>query len=292
MNFRQIEAFRAVMVTGSATAAAKLLFITQPAISRLIADLELATKLKLFVRKPNRLEATPEAQALYREVDRAFIGLEQVSRCADAIANQQEGSLRMVAMPVCLDSFLPSLIAEFSKTHPNISIELESAPQIQALDLVRSQRLDLGIVALTHHGDVGLQIQKFCHQQAVCVVPAGHPLAHKPVIHAQDLQHEAFISLPLGSPFRTRCDEIFAQAKIPRRFAIETRSQHAIYELVRRGAGVAIVDPFVTDSQDTDIAIRPFVPQIGWDYAVVQPLSTSPSLITQSFVTMLMAQFS
>ena len=66
MNFRQIEAFRAVMVTGSATAAAKLLFITQPAISRLIADLEFATKLKLFVRKPNRLEATPEAQALCR----------------------------------------------------------------------------------------------------------------------------------------------------------------------------------------------------------------------------------
>lgn len=291
MNLRQIEAFRAVMVTGSATEAGKMLFISQPAISRLIADLEHRSNLKLFVRKPNRLEPTPEAQALYREVDRAFIGLEEISRTADAIANKQHGSLRIVAMPVCIDSFLPPLIAEFLQQHPHISIELESAPRIQALDLVRSQRLDLGVVSLDRREDVGLQVQSFCRQQAVCVLPAGHQLADRADIHAQDLAHEPFISLSRGSPFRARVDEIFAREGIKRSFAIETRTQRTIYELVKRGAGVAILDPLVTDSLDPEVVIKPFLPEVTWDYAVVQPDSAPTSLITQSFIELLMDRF-
>jgi DNA-binding transcriptional LysR family regulator len=268
-----------------------MLFITQPAISRLIADLEHRSNLKLFVRKPNRLEPTPEAQALYREVDRAFIGLQEIRRTAEAIANKQHGSLRIVAMPVCVDSFLPPLIAEFLQQHPHINIELESAPRIQALDLVRSQRLDLGIVSLSRREDVGLQVQSFCRQQAVCVLPANHRLADKAEIHARDLANEPFISLSRGSPFRARFDEIFIKAGIQRVFSIETRTQRTIYELVRRGAGVAILDPLVTDSLDLDVVIKPFLPQVTWDYAVVQSNSAPTSLITQSFIELLLARF-
>ena len=291
MNFRQIEAFRAVMVSGSGTEAAKMLFITQPAISRLISDLEDQTKLKLFVRKPNRLQPTPEAQALFREVDRAFIGLEQISLFADSIVNKQQGSLRIVAMPVCVDSFLPSLVSDFLQQHPKVSIELESAPRTQVLDLVSTARLDLGIISLASRENVGLQVENFCQQQAVCVLPANHTHCDKPVIHARDLENEPFISLPRGSPFRAKLDEIFARENIKRTFAIETRTQRTVYEMVKRGAGVAILDPFITDSRDCEVVIKPFLPEVTWDYAIVQPHSATPSLITQSFIALLMNHF-
>lgn len=292
MNLRQIEAFRAVMVTGSATAAAKVLFISQPAVSRLITDLEYQTKLTLFIRKPNRLEPTPEAHTLYREVARAFIGLDQIQRLAEAIANKQQGSLRIVAMPVCIDSFMPPLIAEFLQTHPNVSIELESAPRVHALDLVRTQRLDLAIVSLSKREDVGLEVQTFCQQQAVCVLPAEHPLSTKAQIDIKDLHQQPFITLSSGSPFRSRFDELFAREKVNCAVAIETRNQKTIYDLVKRGAGVAILDPFVTDSQDAEVVIRPFVPTVSWEYAVVQSSATPPSLITQAFIELLMGHFS
>ncbi len=292
MNLRQVEAFRAVMVTGSGTEAAKMLFITQPAVSRLIADLEYQTSLKLFVRKPNRLEPTPEAQALFREVDRAFIGLEQIRLFADAIVNKQQGSLRIVAMPVCVDSFLPSLIAEFSKQHSKVSIELESAERTQVLDLVRTQRFDLGIISLAHSENVGLQVHNFYRQQAVCVLPAGHPLCDKPEIHMQDLENELFIAQFSGSPFRVMFDELFAREDIKRSIAIETRTHRTVYELVKKGAGVAILDPFIIDNRDSDIVVKPFLPEVTWDYAVVQPHSASPSLITQSFIKLLTTYFS
>jgi DNA-binding transcriptional LysR family regulator len=292
MNLRQIEAFRAVMLTGSGTEAAKMLFITQPAVSRLISDLERQTSLKLFVRKPNRLEPTPEARTLFREVDRAFMGLEEIRLFAGSIVNKQQGSLRIVAMPVCVDSFLPSLVSEFLKQHPKVSIELESAPRIQALDLVRSQRLDLGIISLARREDVGFQIQNICRQQAVCVLPTGHPLSEQKVIHAQDLENEPLISLPLGSPFRARLDEVFSHENVKHSIVMETRTQRTVYEMVKRGAGIAILDPFITNSLDSEVVVKPFLPEVTWEYAVVQPHSATPSLITQSFITLLMNYFS
>src|SRR3546814_2484088 len=77
MNFRQIEAFRTVIACGTTTRAAEILRISQPAISRLLADLERTTKLKLFDRGKGRIRPTAEGLAFYDEVQRAFIGLER-----------------------------------------------------------------------------------------------------------------------------------------------------------------------------------------------------------------------
>ena len=291
INLRQIEAFRAVMISGSATEAAKMLFISQPAVSRLISDLEHRIKLTLFIRKPNRLEATPEAQALYRDVDRVFIGLDEISRSAAAIADKEQGSLRIVAMPVCVDSFLPALIAEFRERYPKVIIELESSPRTQALDMVRSQRLELGVVSLTGNEDVGLNIQTLCHQKAVCILPLGHALADKKEIEIKDLEGEPFISLSKGSPFRARFDELFQREGVKPNFVIETRYQRTVYELVKQGAGLSIVDSLVLEGADLGVIVKPFKPSLAWQYAIVQSHATIPSLISNAFRDLLMSHF-
>lgn len=289
MNFRQIEAFRAVMLTGSATEAAKMLFITQPAISRLISNLEHSTGIQLFIRKPNRLVPTQEAKTLYLEVDRAFLGLEEIRAAAEAIVNQQQGGLRIVAMPVCAESFLPSLISKFTKLYPKVDIEFAIAPRARALKMIREQLVDIGIVSMVGEDTQGLKTSASFEQQAVCVLPADNPLSHKPQIHVNDLEHEPFISLSTGSPFRSLIDKAFIQAEVARKITIETGTQKSIYELIKRGAGLSILDPFVTNSQDADIVIRPFVPEINWDYVIVQ-LETIPiSLNAKSFIELLIA---
>ena len=73
LNPRQIEAFRTVIVTGGVTAAAQALHISQPAVTRLIHDLQYALGLKLFAKRGTRLVPTNEALSLYREVERQFV---------------------------------------------------------------------------------------------------------------------------------------------------------------------------------------------------------------------------
>src|ERR1700738_3691425 len=77
INSRQVEAFRAMMLTGSVTEAAKLMAVTQPAVSRLLRDFQALLKMELFERRGRGLVPTASATALYMEVERSFVGLER-----------------------------------------------------------------------------------------------------------------------------------------------------------------------------------------------------------------------
>src|SRR6218665_1736823 len=90
LNLRQIEAFRLVFQTGSMTTAARLMSITQPAVSRLIRDLEETTELSLFKRSGSGISATPDAISFFSEVERSFLGMQQLEQAASAIRQQRE----------------------------------------------------------------------------------------------------------------------------------------------------------------------------------------------------------
>jgi DNA-binding transcriptional LysR family regulator len=99
INARQVEAFRAVMVTGSMTSAAELLGVSQPAVSRLIRDFELAVTFRLFARRGNQIAPTPEAVSLLSEVERAFVGLARIAEHATAIRSQRSAGARFERRP-------------------------------------------------------------------------------------------------------------------------------------------------------------------------------------------------
>src|ERR1700753_2089584 len=108
MNLKHIEAFRAVMVSGSMTAAAKALFTSQPNVSRLISQLERDTDLQLFQRIGVRLIPTSEGTAFFREVERAFVGLQGLANAAAQIRNLGSGRLRLGGLPSAGTTALPA----------------------------------------------------------------------------------------------------------------------------------------------------------------------------------------
>ena len=102
-----------VMETGSVTQAGKLLYISQPAVSRLIADLEEHVNFQLFDRRKKRLIPTVEAKLLYDEVEKAFIGLSSIEDTAQSILELKRGHLRLIAMPGIAILLLPQVIKDF-----------------------------------------------------------------------------------------------------------------------------------------------------------------------------------
>ena len=99
LNPRQIEAFRAVVMTGGVGAAAALINVTQPAVSRMIRDLQRHLGLALFERRGTGLVPTSEALSLYAEVERAFVGLERIEQMATELRTRRAGFLRIAALP-------------------------------------------------------------------------------------------------------------------------------------------------------------------------------------------------
>lgn len=118
MNLRQMEIFRAIMLTGSISAAAKLLHVSQPAVSRLIAYTEQRIGLVLFKRIKGRLYPTPEADRLFIEIRTLFQSVERVNEVAEDLVEQRIGHLRIACSSNLGQSLLPKAIKTFSDKHP------------------------------------------------------------------------------------------------------------------------------------------------------------------------------
>src|SRR5690606_16683963 len=99
LNLRQIEVFRAVMITGTIRGASELLFVSQPAVSRLLSHMEQRIGFPLFERIRGRLHATLEAKKLFHEVEVLYSGVQRVNELASELREHQEGILNLIASP-------------------------------------------------------------------------------------------------------------------------------------------------------------------------------------------------
>ncbi|WP_431856080.1 LysR substrate-binding domain-containing protein [Azospirillum sp.] len=285
LNPRQIEAFRAVMLTGGITSAAELLNVSQPAVSRLITDLQHALKLTLFERRGSRIMPTSEAQSLYQEVERSFVGLDRIEQRARDLHARRAGTLRVAAMPALAIGFLPRFVARFLEPRPRVDVTLWGSSSTVVLDWVAAGQCELGF-GQTPVEHATVLSEKLPAVAAVAVVPSGHRLAEKARLVPQDFVDEPFISLGQSTLLRYRIDATFANHDVSRKQRVETQLTMIACAMVAEGSGVAIVDPFTAQEyQGRGVVIRPFDPAIYIDMAVLTSAQRSLSTLAQDFLT-------
>src|SRR5499433_1980805 len=122
------------MEAGTVIEAAGLMHLSQPAVSRLVGDLEANLGYALFARVKGRLAPTDEAHVLYAEVQRAFIGLDQITHTALDIRTHQVGRIRLIAMPALSDGALPPASSAFLLANPVTSVRFEVRPRRTVLE--------------------------------------------------------------------------------------------------------------------------------------------------------------
>ena len=283
ITIRQIEALRAVVEAGTIVKAARGLGVSQPAVSRLISDLEAEVGYKLFKRGHGRLARTAEGESLYGVVRRAFVGLEQIEFAARSIGGAQTGNLRIVAMQNVADRFLLDVLCAFAPEHPDVFVTLEICAQMQVLDLLVSQQYDIGFV-MHPCDDSAVRATRFFVEDAVCVLPQNHPLARRHIIRVEDLDGQDFINFPRGTEFRNRIEDVFAEAGIKQRNKVEARTNRAIYRLVAAGFGLSIVALTTSeDARQQGFALRPLSPAIPIEINMTFPARRFVSNLTEHF---------
>ncbi|WP_191236809.1 LysR substrate-binding domain-containing protein [Cobetia marina] len=286
LTYRQIEAFRAVMNSGTARAAAEVLCISQPAVSRLLSDFENTVGVTMFERCRRRLVPTPEARFFFEEVERAFVSLEKLSRAAEELREFHLGSLRIGAMPAVSMEFIPSLTHRFCNQHPGVSVTLQVRSTQQVIDLVASQQFDLGIISGIEINDPSIECETLADSRLVCVLPPGHRLLHKEIIGPQDLEGESFISLGSEQSIRHKIDYTFKQAGVSRQLVVDTQLHYAACAFVLAGSGVSLVDPITAfHYKKLGILVRAFEPRIAYRYSLILPKQRGKSGLTKSFVS-------
>jgi DNA-binding transcriptional LysR family regulator len=283
-NPRQIEAFRALMLTSSTVRAAETLGISQPAVSRLVRDLQEAVGLALFERRGTRLVPTSEAVALYREVERSFVGLDRIAQAAQDLAERRSGVLRVAAMPALCNGFLPRYAGGFLARHPQVDFALAGLVSHMVLDWVVSDQCDVGFAAapIEH---VAVTTVKMPAVRYMAVMPDGHRLARKRAIRPRDFEGEAFIALGPSTPSRFRVDDVFSRHGVKRKIRVETPLSEIACAMVAAGAGVSIVDPFTAAEYSTrGVVARPFEPALQFQIAALHPAHRSLSPVAREFI--------
>ncbi|MFK7862168.1 MAG: LysR substrate-binding domain-containing protein [Granulosicoccus sp.] len=285
LNHRQLEAFRALIQTGSVTEASKKMHITQPAASRLIADLEYAVGYSLFQREKKRLSPTPEALALFEEVDRSFISIAEIADAAKDIGNFQRGSLRLASLPALALEFLPRIIAQLCADKPDISISLQIHSSQRVVQCIASQQFDIGFAEI-HSTHPAVESRILCEAPMVAILPRHHALLKYPTLSPANFEGENFVSLGTNYPSRNLIDAVFIASKVKRNLQIETQLSLAAGNLVATGAGVSIIDHITAcDLRDREqIEIRPFLPEIMYTYCVFTPGHKPLSRLGKSFL--------
>src|SRR5690606_18984721 len=145
---RQIEAFNAVMELGSVTRAGEAMFISQPAVSKLIKAFEERCGFPLFVRQGGRLMPTSEARQVFVETQRLFSGAERVFQTVRAIRDRRRGEVSVAAFAAISSHLIPAAVSPFLAERPDVHFSIFTRTSNAVPDMVQTHRADYGLALL------------------------------------------------------------------------------------------------------------------------------------------------
>jgi DNA-binding transcriptional LysR family regulator len=289
MRLRHIEVFEAVMKMGSVSAAASLINVSQPAVTKSLQHAEVQLGFKLFRRIKGRLYPTPEATVLYREVGRVSSALETVRGLARNLKAGNQGHIRVSATPVLAQEIVPIAIHQFRLDNPGITCAMETNHWKEVFDTVLTNEVDIAFAAAAPEHPA-IHRQKLHTGEMVVAFPVGQA-PKRDRVTLKDLAKHDYIGLqesvnPIVVNLRQACEAAGVELKA----AIQVQTNHVALWFVGQGAGVAVIDQFTaTKAPPESIALRRLSPSTRFEidllYAKDRPLSVYAERFVKYFVS-------
>ena len=295
MEIRQLRAFVAIAESGTFTAGALRVHVTQAAISMQIRQLETEIGAKVFVRAPRHVILTEAGEQLLRRARHILrehdAALDEIAELAGA----ERGRLRIgSASAMVLTEQLPSILKELRKQHPAADISVTSGTSEVLVDQILAGEVDIAFVSLPV--DVrGIKTERLSEDQLVAIASPRHKLSKQKTISAYTLAGERLILGERGGNTRRLIDQFFAQAGVSLRVTMELSRQQAIKRMVEEDMGVGIVPlQSVKEEVEKGKLIRWWIEgaQINWELGIAQLSNGYDSPIMQKFVSLAHRNFS
>ncbi|WP_165823573.1 LysR substrate-binding domain-containing protein [Metarhizobium album] len=283
-NVRQIEAFNAVMKSGSVTKAAEALFVSQPALTKLIQAFEFSCGFKLFLRETGRLLPTPEAHHMFVETERLELGVDRVHKTANAIRDLERGDVSVAVFPSLGLQFLPRVVAKFLSTRPSVMVSQVTRPSRTIEDAVTTRVADFGLT-LVKSASPAIQCVPFQSIPMACVLPAGHPLAAKQVVDCKDLDGERFVALGREDLSQQLIQAALEADGVRVNVTAEVQLAQAAFAMVSAGCGVSIGSPIsLLGLHDDNVVFRPLRRPIVLPVWLITSQFSQPSILCAKLI--------
>ncbi|HCE3211680.1 LysR family transcriptional regulator [Vibrio parahaemolyticus] len=291
MNLRQLEVFYAIMQAGTVSGAARLLHVSQPNVTRVLAHTEQQLGFALFERVKGRLVPTQEAKALLPEAEKVYQQLGQFRSLTNKV-KQGTQHLRVGAPPVLAAHLLAPTVALLSKEH-GISFELLTANRDELCSGLLKHELDLAI-AFGEETPPAIMGHVLLKEYLALIAPKSAAIpAEKTVILEELISHDLpIIGLDSRDPLGLLLHQTLSARDEHYQHAITVRSYSAAAELVKHQAGFAIVDPWTAEQyrQDDAVSVHALEPNMSFSVSILFAEHTPQSIATKQFITALKQQ--
>ena len=284
VTFRQLRLFLALAETGSVSAAAKVMHVTQPTASMQLKEMTLSVGLALYEvigKKIYLAEVGKELAVTARAVAQTWDAFEQN---VDAAKGLSRGKLR-VAVVSTAKYFMPHLIGSFCTKHPAIDVSLEILNRDGVVHRLRENLDDLYIMSMPPK-DMDLGDEAFMPNPIVLIAPSADPLAKRSQVSLHELTQRRFIVREKGSGTRMAADQFFRKMKFRPDVRLELGSNEAVKESVAGGLGLGVVSRHALHGHKKEngvsvIDIEGFPVSSAWH--IVHPASKKLSPLAQAF---------
>jgi DNA-binding transcriptional LysR family regulator len=287
MDIRQLKAFVAIAESGTFTAGAGRVHVTQAAISMQIRQLENETGAQLFVRAPRRVILTEAGEKL---LERAYVILREHDAALEemaALTGAHKGRLRIGSASAMVSADpLPQILRELKQTHDAVETSVSSGTSESLVQQVLAGELDVAFVSLPVEAR-GIQTELLSEDYLVAVASPRHKLANQKVVSAYALAGEKLILGERGGNTRRLIDQFFAQAGVTPKVVMELSRLAAIKRMVEEDMGVGIVPlQSVQEEVEQGRLVRWWIEaaQINWQLGVARMVGGYESPIHVTFL--------
>lgn len=239
ITHRMIEAFRAAITHGGISAGADALAMSQPSMSRLMAELQNVVGFPLFVKHGRTVKPTDEALALMTKVHQSFLGLEEITRFSEQLSKQRLGRLSISAIPSIGHSIMPEAVEHLRNTYPDVVVSLTISSYLEVARSVRNREADIGFTAdKLSIGD--LETVAEFSADCVCIGTSKWLPSKANVLAPKDLVGKPFVGLT--GTFQRQIDALMSTTGQQLDIRVEASLFQTASELVLRGMGLSVVD--------------------------------------------------
>jgi len=252
MNLNHLAIFHAVALEGSVSRGAERLFISQPAASKQLGELERSLGAPLFDRLPRGVRLTQAGALLFDYARRLFALETEAETVLAELRGLERGHLAIGASLTIGDYLLPALLAEFAQSHPHLSVSLEIANTELIQAHLHGGTWDIGLTE-GFADDPGLQAHVFQHDTLVAIAPPNHPLAlaaqRGERVTPQQITGVPWVAREAGSGTRAVVEQAFAHLGLSLSARLSLGSIEAVKRAVAAGAGMAIVSALAVQAE-------------------------------------------
>jgi DNA-binding transcriptional LysR family regulator len=257
VNLRQLRVFLAVARQRHFRRAAEQLHLSQPAVSRHVAELEAELGVRLFDRSTREVIPTEAARYLESAIERVLDELEGVLEHVHAEGERRRGRIRIASVPTLSASLMPLCIADCARHYPDLTIQLHDQTQTLVLDSVRGGEVDFG-VAIEPHQAGEFDSEVIMHDPFCLACRPDHPLARHKTVSWRRLQGQSLVLLDYSSGSRRLIDQLLHKHGVQARVVQQTGHPYTAFRMVEAGLGVTVTP--MLSSPPASLAMRPLTP--------------------------------